>query len=142
MNRRTLIRVSLASFCGLFLPGCGRGYQLSGRIVSSEPGLPAGIRECTGRLLPLGGNPVANARVSLFHELTKSGDPARESTWQCHEQSNERGQFELFSYATPGRKNLVGLEFSAPGFRTQYTTYWDYYDPDEQVFFAVLDPAT
>ena len=68
-------------------------------------------------------------------------DVARESPWQRTSTSTADGTFELNSYAKPGRKNLVGLEVSAGGYRTVSTTYWDYSDPDEQSFLVVLEPA-
>ena len=90
--------------------------------------------------MPDYGQGVAGATVTLFHELAADGGPVRESTWPTTT-STADGMFRLYSYATPGSKNLVGLEVSAGGYRTVYTTYWDYFDPDEQSFLVVLEPA-
>lgn len=54
--------------------------------------------------------------------------------------TNERGMFDLSSYATPGNRNLVGLEVSAAGYVAAYTTYWDLKNVDPQVFFVQLHP--
>ena len=127
----------------LLVSGCGRGYALIGRIViMTSDGLEKpGIHEVTGRAMPSYGTPMTGATVTLFHQLERDGSPVRTSIWQKSVKTDERGQFRLFDYATPGRKNLVGLEVKAQGYTSTYTTYWDYMDPDYQYFFVVLAPA-
>lgn len=127
----------------VLVSGCGRGYHLIGRVVilaSGDQETP-GIQEVTGRAMPSYGAPIAGATVTLFHQLERDGSPVRTSVWQTDVKTNESGEFRLFDYATPGRKNLVGLEVTAEGYTSTYTTYWDYMDPDYQYFFVVLTPA-
>jgi hypothetical protein len=127
----------------LLVSGCGRSYQLIGRVVvlSSEVLLKQGIHEVTGHPMPSHGAPIAGATVTLFHEIERDGSPIRTSKWQKTTKTDKMGEFHLFDYATPGRKNLVGLEVKADGYTSTYTTYWDYMDPDYQYFFVVLSPA-
>jgi hypothetical protein len=136
-------RVSL--LLGLLLvSGCGRSYHLLGRVVvilTSDRSVKPGIQEVTGHPMPSYGAPIAGATVTLFHEIEKDGSPIRASIWQRDVETDKRGEFHLFDYATPGRKNLVGLEVKAEGYEATYTTYWDYMDPDYQYFFVVLSPA-
>lgn len=126
----------------LLCMGCGRTYSLEGRVVAL-PGserYPAGIHEVTGSPIPALGVPVPCAVVTLFHQLTPDDQPVRESIWQKSTETLPDGRFELYDYATPGRRNLVGLEVSAAGMRTVYTAYVDFMDPDLQTFFVVLEP--
>lgn len=127
----------------LLVSGCGRSYHLIGRVVmlSSEVLLKQGIHEVTGRPMPSYGAPISGATVTLFHEIEGDGSPIRTSTWQKDIETDKMGEFHLFDYAIPGRKNLVGLEVKADGYISTYTTYWDYMDPDYQYFFVVLSPA-
>lgn len=81
------------------------------------------------------------ATGTLFHQLAPDNNPVRESIWQKSTETGPDGTFELDDYATPGRRNLVGLEVSAPGMRTVYTAYVDFMDPDLQTFFVVLEPG-
>jgi hypothetical protein len=127
----------------LLISGCGRSYQLIGRVVilTSSGSLKEGIHEVTGHPMPSDGAPIAEATVTLFHEIEKDGSPIRTSIWHKDAETDKLGEFHLFDYATPGRKNLVGLEVKADGYTSTYTTYWDYMDPDYQYFFVVLSPA-
>ena len=134
----------LLSLLGLLLiSGCGRRYSLIGRVVMTTSGSidRPGIHEVTGRAMPQYGVPIAGATVTLFHQLERDGSPNRASIWQRDVKTDKRGEFRLSDYATPGRKNLVGLEVRAPDYTATYTTYWDYMDPDNQYFFVVLSPA-
>lgn len=132
----------LAGICALFLfGGCGRSYRLIGRVVAGSVGAwTVGIHEVTGRPMPKVGVPIEGAVVLLVHELKRNGDPVRTSTWNREVKTNADGSFELFSYATPSLKKRVGLEVTATGYATEYTTYIDYNEPDEQYFFVVLRP--
>jgi hypothetical protein len=132
----------LAGICALILfGGCGRSYRLIGRVVTGPVGAwTVGIHEVTGKAMPEVGVPIEGAAVLLVHELTRDGDPVRTSTWNRDVTTNADGSFDLFSYATPSRKMRVGLEVTAAGYATEYTTYIDYHDPDEQYFFIVLRP--
>jgi hypothetical protein len=103
------------------------GAASSLREVRSRPGLPSA--------------PIANATITLFHELSSDGKPDRTSGWQRSVTSNADGSFELFSYATPGRKRIVGLEVTAAHHDPVYITYVDFHDPDEQFFIASLGRA-
>jgi hypothetical protein len=127
----------------VLVSGCGRRYHLIGRVVSMASGglEKPGIQEVTGQPMPSDGASIARATVTLFHQLERDGSPVRTSLWQTDVKTNERGEFRLSDYATPGRKNLVGLEVTAEGYTSTYTTYWDYMDPDYQYFFVVLRPA-
>lgn len=128
----------------LLFTGCGRTYSLAGR-VTSLPGsdiYTPGIHEITGKPMPSLGQPVPGAVVTLFHQLDSEDSPVRESTWQKSIQTLADGSFELYDYATPGKRNLVGLEVSAAGMRTAYTAYMDFMDPDLQTFFVVLEPTS
>jgi hypothetical protein len=127
----------------VLISGCGRSYQLIGRVVilTSHGSMKQGIHEVTGHPMPSYGAPIAGATVTLFHEIEKDGSPIRTSIWQKDTATDKTGAFHLSDYATPGRKNLVGLEVKADGYTSTYTTYWDYMDPDYQYFFVVLSPA-
>jgi hypothetical protein len=134
----------LTLLVGLLLAsGCGRSYHLIGRVVilTSDSSINRGIHEVTGHPMPSQGVPIAGATVTLFHDIERDGWPNRSSIWQREVETDQLGEFHLFDYATPGRKNLVGLEVKAEGYETTYTTYWDYMDPDYQYFFVVLSPA-
>ena len=120
----------------LLLAGCGRTYTLIGRIVFLD-GPASSITEVVGNSIPSIGAAVAGAKVTLFHELN-GNLPVRDSTWVASVDADTTGNFHLSDYATPGKKNLVGLEVSAPGYETAFTTYVDYADPDEQYFIVVL----
>ena len=123
------------------LAGCGRSYTLIGKIVFIETARASSIAEMPGSSFPdPGGIPVENASVTLFHEL-KDNMPVRDSIWEASVKTNSDGQFYLDDYATPGKENRVGLEISAPGYETVFTTYVDYIDPDEQYFLVVLRKA-
>ena len=120
----------------ILLAGCGRTYTLIGRIVFLDT--PASsITEVVGNSVPSFGVPVLGAKVTLFHELSGSL-PVRDSTWVTSVDADKTGKFHLSDYATPGKENLVGLEVTAPGYETAFTTYVDYADPDEQFFLVVL----
>ena len=127
----------------LLVTGCGRSYHLIGRVVilTSDGSMKPGIHEVTGHPMPSNGTPITGATVTLFHEIRKDGLPIRTSKWQKDVETDEMGKFHLFDYATPGRKNLVGLEVKAEGYESTYTTYWDYMDPDYQYFLVVLSRA-
>ncbi len=132
MKRSLLLIPILMLICG-----CGRSYTLLG-LVSH-------ITQGQGSILEVRTNParsefppLSEATVTLFHELNKDGSPKRDSGWKSSVKTDANGRFNLFSYATPGQENLVGLEISAPGYETVYITYVDYIDPDEQYFTATL----
>jgi hypothetical protein len=136
---RPLLIASLVVACA----GCGRTYALAGRILMFAVGqqFAPGIHEITGKPIPSRETLVVGATVTLFHELNTDGTPVRESLWHTSRPAKQDGSFELSDYATPGRKNLVGLEVSAPGFEAAYTTYTDYIDPDIQTFVVVLEKS-
>jgi hypothetical protein len=97
------------------------------------------IGEITGQELPEVERGVAGARIALFHSLKQDDSPDRDSVWQAATEADERGFFELSSYAAPGERNLVGLEVSAPGFETVYRAFWDLHDVEPQVFVVLLE---
>lgn len=132
--------IAIAAIC-LFATGCGRSYKVIGVVIVGAQGARSTLREVSGRPGPPAG-PVANATITLFHELNADGTPDRTSVWQRSVTSNADGSFELFSYATPGRKHLVGLEVSAAGHESVYITYVDFMNPDEQFFIASLAVRT
>ena len=120
----------------LLVAGCGRSYNLIGRVVFMES--PAStITEVVGNRIPAFGTPIEGAEITLFHEL-KNGLPVRDEHWNTTVKSDRDGAFHLFDYATPGEVNIAGLEIRAAGFETAYTVYKDYIDPDEQYFWVVL----
>jgi len=118
--------------------GCGREYKIKGRVVVVDDNSKEQIIEVTGEQIPDNGVPVADAKVRMIHELDDQGKPVSGTTWQRETITNIDGLFEIEDYATPGEKNLVGLEISKKGFKTVYTTYWDYINK-EQVFFVILE---
>jgi hypothetical protein len=121
----------------LLLAGCGRGYKLIGRVVVLE--VPSSsITEIVGDAIPNLGQPIVGATVTLFHELDSTNRPVRDSVWSADVVTDKNGQFDLYDYATPGDKNLVGVEVTAPGYDTVFTTYVDFMDPDAQYFLVVL----
>lgn len=140
-RQRIVSSIILAAVC-LMTTGCGRTYAVIGIVVAVPVGDSAtpGIREVAQAPAPRPGG-IATASVTLFHELASDGKPDRTSPWQRSVDTNADGSFELYSYATPGRRNTVGLEVSAPGYRTEYTTYVDFIDPNEQYFVVFLSPA-
>jgi hypothetical protein len=128
----------LVAGCTVLMAGCGRMYTVMDRVVQMEPNLEVGIHE-VGSLQELRvGNPVSDATVVLYHALDNEGNPMRDSSWQRQVQVDRDGSFEIHDYAKPSSEEIQGIEVSAPGWATQYTTYVDYYDPDEQFFLVVL----
>jgi hypothetical protein len=121
----------------LLLAGCGRGYELIGRVVVLEVS-SSSITEVVGNTIPSLGRPIVGATVTLFHQLDSSNRPVRDSIWTASVVTDKNGKFDLNDYATPGEKNLVGVEVAAPGYDTVFTTYVDFMDPDAQYFFVVL----
>ena len=118
------------------LAGCGRTYTLIGRVVFLDA--PASsITEVVGGAIPTIGTPVPAAKVELFHQLD-GNLPKRDSEWSTSVVTDKDGNFRLNDYATPGKKNLVGLEVVVSGYETVFITYYDYADPDEQYFLVVL----
>jgi len=135
--KRLLVLLPLA----LLLSGCGRAYTLIGIVLFLEEAPISSITEIVGSSIPkIGGVPVGNATVTLFHEI-KDDLPVRNSVWHTSRETDVNGRFEVFDYATPGKENLVGLEITAPGYETASTTYMDHMDPDEQYFLVVLRKA-
>lgn len=127
----------------LVTAGCGRSYHIKGRVVvlpelQSATGL---ILEMTGKSLPLGGTPLAGARVRMFHQLDKNDMPQPGSVWEHDTETNADGFFDTSDYATPSKESKVGLEVSKDGHRTVYTTYIDYSNVEPQTFFVVLVPT-
>jgi len=135
-------RLAVIALAGLLFTGCGRGYRLVGRVIGLAVGPGRSlIREVTGQPIPSKGQPLAGAVVTLFHSVSKTGEIDRTSTWKHSELTLADGSFKLYDYATPGHKNLVAVEITAPGYKTAILVYWDYMEPDEQAFFAVLRPV-
>lgn len=140
MLKRVSFRgVMIAAIC-LTMTGCGRSYRVIGVVMAVAQGTTSALREVASKP-GIPAHPVASATITLFHELNADGTPDRTSGWQRSVTSNADGTFELFSYAAPGRKHVVGLEVSAANYETVYITYVDFYDPDEQFFIASLAPA-
>jgi hypothetical protein len=138
------LQISLIAAFTLTTSGCGRSYHIKGRVVSlshlqSSSGF---IAEFTGQDFPQGGNPIANAKVRMFHSLDKDDKPGKESVWKHETVTDENGFFDTSDYATPSRESKVGLEISKGGYKTVYTTYIDYSSVEPQVFFVVLVPNT
>ena len=134
---KLLVNILIITILTLLLYGCGREYNIKG-IVITEQGKDKGqIIEITGQQIPKRGVPVAGAKVRMIHKLDEQGNPVEDTTWQIETVTNEQGLFEINDYAVPGEKNLVGLEISKSGYKTEYTTYWDYINM-EQVFLVVL----
>jgi len=126
----------------LALVGCGRTYHIVGRVVT-VPGLDLErgfVAEITGRGVPSFGEPLRNVEIRLIHEIDAQGRPVNGTVWQNSARTDQTGSFEIQDYATPGKHNLVGLEFSASGFETLFVTYWDCFDVEPQEFFVVLRP--
>ncbi len=125
----------------ILLAGCSRAYTLMGTVLFLEASPHSSITEVVGSAIPtIGGVPIENAQVTLFHELTNNL-PVRDSIWQDTIKTDKNGQFQLRSNAKPGNANLVGLEVSAPGYEAAFTIYIDYIDPDEQYFLVILRKA-
>jgi hypothetical protein len=124
----------------LVTTGCGRSYHIKGRVLllpelQSATGF---ITELTGRSFPLGGTPIAGAKVTMFHDLDDANKPKRGTVWQHETTTDENGYFDTSDYAAPTKESKVGLEVSIAGYQTVYTTYIDYNDVEPQVFFIVL----
>jgi hypothetical protein len=98
---------------------------------------PSAIAEVDHNLIPRISTPINNANVTLFHEL-RGQVPKRNSIWKKSVKTDQAGYFILSNYAIPGTKNLVGLEVTADGYDTAFTTYVDHIDPDEQYFLVTL----
>ena len=123
------------------LAGCGRHYTLIGKVLVIDSISRSSITEIVGSAFPeIGGTRVPGASISIFHEL-KDNLPVRESVWNQSVKTDENGHFEISSYAAPVEEALVGLEVTAPGYETVFTTYMDYSEPDEQFFVVVLRKA-
>jgi hypothetical protein len=120
----------------LLLAGCGRTYTLIGRVVFLDASASS-ITEVVGNAVPSIGVPISGAKITLFHELD-GNFPKRDSDWSTSVITDKNGNFRLSDYATPGKKNLVGLEVAVSGYETVFITYYDYADPDEQYFLVVL----
>ena len=120
------------------LAGCSRAYTLVGDVVFVAA-QDAAITEVVGGAIPKAGKPVANAIITLFHQLD-DGRPVRDSRWIASAAADASGLFRLQDFASPGTANLVGFEVTAPGFETVFTTYVDYAEPDEQYFLVVMQP--
>ena len=129
------------------MTGCGRTYHIKGRVVvlpqlgSSE----SVIAEITGQPIPLGGQPVAGAKVRMIHQFDKNGRPLEGSVWERDVLTDANGSFDLGGNAKPSDNVRVGLEVSKEGYKTAYTIYVDYVDENDdevtQVFFIVLSPG-
>ena len=116
--------------------GCGRNYTAVGRVVFVE-GEASSITEVVGGAIPAHGTPVAGATVTMFHDL--DGDrPVRSSREVAIVMTTGDGSFRILDSGSAGQVNRVGLEITAPGYDTAYTTYIDYAEPDEQHFLVVL----
>jgi hypothetical protein len=118
------------------LSGCGRAYNLMGKVILFDVS-PSAIAEVDHNLIPRISTPINNANVTLFHEL-RGQVPKRNSIWKKSVKTDQAGYFILSNYAIPGTKNLVGLEVTADGYDTAFTTYVDHIDPDEQYFLVTL----
>jgi len=139
MKRVTAIAASIII---TILTGCGREYHLQGRVVAAEVMSVTGkITEITGNRMPEKGTPVQGAAVTIFFELKKDGSPVEESTWKRSFLTDGQGAFDIRDYSIPAKKTLVGIRITKPGFDPLYTTYWDYYDIEPQVFFAEMKPS-
>ena len=141
---RKALRIILIAALTLMMSGCGRSYHIKGRIIflaqlQSSTGF---IVEFTGKDLPQGGNPIAGAKVRMFHQLDKEDKPVTGSVWEHDTVTDENGFFDTSDYAAPSKESKVGLEISKEGYKTVYTTYIDYSNVEPQVFFVVLVPQT
>ena len=120
------------------LSGCGRSYLLIGRVVFIEDAPISSVTEIVSSSIPkIGGVPIENASVMLFHGI-KDDLPVRNSVWHTSVKTNLHGHFEISGYGPAGKESLVGLEITAPGYETAFTTYKDHMDPDGQYFLVVL----
>jgi hypothetical protein len=112
--------------------------MLIGTVLYLEEAPVSSVTEIVGSSFPkIGGVPVENATVTLFHEL-REDLPVRNSVWHTSRKSNLNGRFEVSDYGPAGKESRVGLEITAPGYDTAYATYADHIDPDEQYFLVVL----
>lgn len=118
------------------LAACGRAYTVVGAVVVVD-GQSPGISEIVGGPIPRIGTPVPDATVTLHHAL-HDGQPARDATSSVTTTADAAGHFELRVIAGSGTTKLVGLEVSAPGHETAFTTFVDYAEPDAQYFLVVL----
>lgn len=96
--------------------------------------------EYTGKDFPQSGNPVAGAKVKMFHQLDKEDKPVAGSVWEHDTLTDENGFFDTSDYAAPFKESKIGLEVSKDGYRSEYATYIDYSEVEPQVFFIVLVP--
>ena len=138
-----LLQLTAIAALALLTVGCGRSYHIKGRVVvlpelQTATGL---ILEVTGKSLPLGGTPIAGAKVRMFHQLDKNDVPEPGSVWEHDAETNEDGFFDTRDYATPSKEAKVGLEVSKDGHKIVYTTYIDYSNVEPQTFFIVLVPT-
>jgi hypothetical protein len=132
--KRLLLLLPLA----FLLAGCGRSYRLVGTVLFIEGAPVSSITEIVGASLPrIGGVPVGNATVTLFHEL-KDSIPVRNSVWHTSRKLDASGHFEVTDYGPAGKESLVGLEISALGYETAFAVYTDHTEPDAQYFLVVL----
>jgi hypothetical protein len=138
MSKDTIRKITLVACCAVLVAGCGRNYSLIGRVVQSEPGLEAGIHEVESLQQLEVGQAITSGSVILYHEIDDDGRPVRDSDWQKKAQIKSDGTFEISDYAKSGAEATVGLEVSTPDGRTQFATYVDFYDPDEQYFLVVM----
>ena len=120
----------------LLLAACGRSYTLIGRVVFVSDSASR-ITEVKDLSTPYIGTSIPGTKVTVFYDLDGT-KPVRNSTWVASVDVDNTGNFQINDYAAPGVENLVGLEVTAPGYETAYTTYVDYADPDAQYFVVVL----
>src|SRR5262245_24017684 len=137
---KPMVRFKLAAaLMGLLLvaqSGCGRQYTIIGRVIVA-PDDSSRIIEISPGPVPAIGTPVSDAHVEICGEL-KDDRPVPGTVWVASDSSAADGSFKLFAYWAPGKSSTVGLEVTAPGFKTVYRTYVDYYDPDQQYFLILL----
>ena len=138
-----IFKISLIATLTLITSGCGRSYHIKGRVIflpqlQSAAGF---IVEFTGKDFPQGGNPIAGAKVRMFHDLDTADKPVAGSIWEHDTVTDQNGFFDTSDYATPSKESKVGLEVSKDGYKTVYTTYIDDSDVEPQVFFVVLVPT-
>jgi hypothetical protein len=139
-----ILTASIVLVLTIFMTGCGRTYQIKGRVVflpqlGSADGI---IAEITGEPIPSGGESIAGAKVRMIHELNKEGRPVENTVWQQATLTDANSYFEISDYAEPYDNVPVGLEVSKDGYKTVFTTYIDYVEKDKgdklQLFFVVL----
>ncbi len=131
---------AIAIILFVLLMSCGRIYHIKGRvvIVSHINNTESEIREIINQSIFDEGIPIKDAMIRITYELDSNNQPSNETIWQETTISDSNGYFEIYDYAMPSRKNLIGLEISKEGFKSAYTTYWDYIDKQPQLFYIIL----